>query len=107
MGIMRRGQGPAGPVYLPLWEYLGGEVIEGTAVNVEATLPTNTTIFQINAEAGDIQYQINHVCPAAGAGFVPENGARIHGPLQNLRELHVNMAVGVTAHIQYFREYFK
>ena len=103
MGL--RGGGRPNPVFLPDWVYLGGEVIAGDGGSQAATLPAGTTIFEIDAEAGNIQYALNlGFAPAAASGFCPMNGARIQGPLVNLTRLAVNMAVGVTAHILYYRE---
>ena len=100
--------GRPNPVWLPHWEYLGGQVIAGDGGSQAATLPANTQIFEIDAEGGNIQYAINlGFAPPAASGFCPENAARIQGPLENLTALAVNMAVGVTAHILYYREYVR
>lgn len=102
---MGYGQGNPDFVYLPHWEYLGGQAIDGNAARQAATIPVGAQIFEIDAEAGAVYYQINNA--ACTAGFCPENGARIQGPLSNLNSLWVLMAVGVTAHIQYYREHVR
>ena len=96
-------QGAPNPVWLPHWEYLGGQNIAGDGTVQTATIPAGTQIFEIDAEDGEVFYTINGPS-VADIGYVPLNGARIVGPLVNLNALFVNCAAGVTAHIMYFRE---
>ena len=104
---MSYGQGNPDFVYLPHWRYLGGETITGNAASQAATLPVGTQIFEIDAEGGDVQYDMNAVAANPGPGFVPENGARIQGPLANLASLNVYAAVGVIIHILYYAEHVR
>ena len=95
------GGGRPSAVFLPAWVYLGGEAIVGNAGNQPATIPAGATIAEIDAQGGDVYYALNG---GAMSGFVPENGGRILGPLQNLNSIVFNFAVGGTAYIMYFRE---
>ena len=49
---MGYGQGNPDFVYLPHWEYLGGQAIDGNAARQQATIPAGAQIFEIDAEAG-------------------------------------------------------
>ncbi|GAG30732.1 unnamed protein product, partial [marine sediment metagenome] len=73
------------------WLFIDGEELAMTGVGLVANLPTaqglHGLIIEIDAVGGDLRYQINGAALATSHGFVPENGARIIGPLQNWESL--------------------
>ena len=92
---------------LPPWEYLGGESLTMDGTPQALTIPSETSIFVINAETAAIYYAING--PLAGLnspGFCPLDQGRIEGPLSNLASCTVfGTAAGVgVAHVSYYRE---
>ena len=92
-------------VLLPYWEVLGvGESIIPNGSTVNATIPDGTEIVQIAAEGGIGYYQFGGIASALSAGFVPDNGRVIEGPLHNLTALAVFALAGVTLHILYYRQ---
>ena len=90
------------------WLFLNGEEKTMDETNHYANLPTSPglhgLIVEIDAVGGDLRYQINGVATANSHGFVPENGARIIGPLQNWASLGLYGAAGVEACLTYYRE---
>ncbi len=96
------------PVILPDWEILGaGQSIVGTSASVAANVPENTEIVHIAAEGGVAYYQFGSgIASVLSAGFVPENGRVIEGPLRDLGRngMVVFAAAAVTLHIQYYRQ---
>lgn len=88
------------------WNFRGGEKIEMDGSNQNANLvpPLAGLIVEIDAINGLVNYQINGVATAASHGVVPENAARIIGPLQNWESLGLFGAAGTDAHLTYYRE---
>lgn len=106
MGGVFRGGRAHDPVYLPRLLYVGGETItiEGQSTG-DLTIPARANIVEIDAEGGEIYYQINGT-PASPAsyGYIPEDGARWIGPVQNLTGIGLYSTSGATAHVMYWRE---
>ena len=104
MALKRQGGGFA-PVYLPRWQYRGGQTILPAGASVAATVPSGAHIFEIRAEGGPAYYEINGASASANShGYVADGGGAVVGPLSNLNSLHVFAAVGDTVHIQYYEE---
>lgn len=93
---------------LPEWEVLGaGESIAGNGGSQAATVPPDATIVHMAAEGGVAYYQFGGgFASALSAGFIPQNGRVIEGTIRDLGAdgLVTFAAVGVTLHIQYYRE---
>lgn len=87
------------------WNFQGGDEITLAGANITAVLPGPLAglIVEIDAVGGDLRYEINGVATANSHGFVPENGARIIGPLQNWESLGVFGAAGAVACLSFFR----
>lgn len=99
---------PSSLVRLVPWNFVFGETLDMTAANVEATFPEvrnrHGLIIEIDAVGGDVRYAINGPAGANAHGFVPENGARIIGPLENWESLGLYGGATVDACLTYFRE---
>jgi len=96
------------PTRIVPWIFVMGEKLDMTGSNVEATFPSTRSrpglIIEIDAVGGDLRYCINGPAGANAHGFVPENGARIIGPLQNWESLGLYGTSGTDACLTYFRE---
>ena len=109
-GIIKYGQGPFDPAFLPRWEFMAGgaaALTTGNALTLEApTTDPPTNILQLGARGGDVTYNINGMAagPTSG-GFVPDDGREIIGPLHNFVLVTVYALAGVTVHYQWFREH--
>lgn len=92
---------------LPPWEYLGGESLTMDGAPQALTLPSETSIFVVNAETAAIYYAINGpLAGPASPGYCPTDQGRIEGPLSNLASCTVWGAAADTgvAHVSYYRE---
>ncbi len=93
---------------LPEWEVLGpGESIAGNGGSQPATVPPDATIVHMAAEDGPAYYQFGAgIASVFSAGYVPQDGRVIEGTIRDLgtNGLVTFAAVGVTLHIQYYRE---
>ena len=77
---------PSNLTKITYWEFLGGEELVMSEVALTpATLPVMRPgfILEISAVGGYLRYAINGTASAVSHGYVPENGARIIGPLSN------------------------
>lgn len=93
------------PVFLPYWEVLGpGESIVPNGATANATVPTSTEIVHIAVEGGAGYYQFGGIASALSSGYIPAASRVIEGPLRDLTALAVFGGVGVTFHIQYYRQ---
>ena len=97
---------PSNITQIVWWEFLDGEELTMTELPLEPNLPQLRPgmIVSIDAVGGNLRYAINGVASAAAHGFVPENGARIIGPLSNWASLSLYGTAGVLACIAYYRE---
>ena len=89
------------------WKFISGQKLDMEEANQYANLPASALaglIVEIDAVGGDIRYQINGVATANSHGFVPENGARIIGPLQNWATLGLFGVAAADACLTYYRE---
>ena len=96
-----------GRAQLPAWEYLGGETYTFAAdEGWSATMPDDTSIVEIRAEAGELYFEPNATHASALSPFyVPEDGAEILGPLATFDSLRLFTTTASTvAHLAYFRE---
>lgn len=94
-------------VYFPRWRYIQGETLMMDGTSQAATIPAGATIVEIRAETSDVYFRLNHsIANATSPGFVPQNGAEILGPLDNLSALTLwgAAANAAVAHIMYFQE---
>lgn len=90
-------------VQLPYWEYLWGNTYTNPD-NQAVPVPSEATIFEIDAEDDECFYNINQgFAGPLSPGYVSLNGERIVGPLANLNSLHVH-GTNAIVHIQFFRE---
>lgn len=87
------------------WNFMGGDEITLDGANIDAVFPGPLAgmIVEIDAVGGDLRYEINGTATANSHGFVPENGARIIGPLQNWVSLGIFGAAGAVACVTFFR----
>jgi len=93
------------PTYLPHWYYLGEERITCDGSSQALTIPNGAQVVEIDAEGGDLYFSLNgNPAQASSGGYVPEDSARIVGPLANLNTINVQGAGGTFAHVLYFRE---
>lgn len=99
---------PSSLARLVPWLFTFGETIAMTGINLEATFPDvvnrSGLVIEIDAVGGDLRYRINGPAGANAHGFVPQNGARIIGPLQNWESLGLFGAPGTDACLTYYRE---
>ena len=96
-----------GYMQLPSWYYLGGESITlDGASHYGATIPSEASIIEVRAEAGELYFALNVAGAAATSpGYIPEDQAEILGPLANLSALRLYSTTASTvAHLMYFRE---
>lgn len=99
---------PGNMVSLPRWEVLGsGESIAGNGGSQAAAVPPSAEIVHMAAEGGVAYYQFGDgIASALSSGFIPQNGRVVEGPLRDFGRNGMVMfaAVGVTLHIQYYRQ---
>ena len=104
---IRHERAVAEPVYLLWWHYIGGETItlDGATAQQVNTLPADANIVEIRARAGEVYFEINGVTASAlSGGYIPEDGAELIGPLDNLLSLWVfSGTAGAVAHLLYFK----
>jgi hypothetical protein len=89
------------------WEFLGGEALTMDGTPQALTIPSEASIFVIEAEGAEVYYGVNN--PIAGltsSGYVPNEQGRIEGPLSNLASctLWGTAAGAAVAHIRYYKE---
>ena len=91
---------------LPPWKFLSGDCIELDGINTAAaTIPTEASIVEIRAEAGEVYFNINGLASATTGGYIPEDQAEIIGPLANLNSLDFYSTTASTmVHLFYFVE---
>lgn len=90
-------------VQLPSWGFVSGTCISAPN-NQAVTVPSEATIFEIDAETAACYYAINNpICSTTSHGFVAQNTARTIGPLYNMSTLRVHAPGGVV-HITFFKE---
>lgn len=92
------------PVYLPLWEYLSQESVDGNDASQNLNIPASAQIVEIRAESGAVYFSINSFAQASSGGYIPQDGAEIIGPLTNLNSIGVWAATGTVVHVLYFKE---
>ena len=88
------------------WNFQGGDEItfpQDQAITAVLPGPLAGLVVEIDAVGGDLRYQINGVANANSHGFVPENGARIIGPLQNWESLSIYAVAAVVACLTFYR----
>lgn len=92
-------------VGLPRFQYISGEVKTPGGASATCTIPTGANFLWIDAEGGDIYYEINPAGDASAnsPGFVGEKFHMPEGPLSNLNSLKVFGAAGAIAHIRYYK----
>ena len=95
------------PTALPAWHYIGGGTftLDGTN-DQQLNIPADATIVELRARGGEVYFEINGVQATAGSpGYIPEDGAEIIGPLDNLGALWIFSATAATVcHYMWFRE---
>lgn len=90
---------------LPRWEYLGGFSNAPGGVSTELVVPPNATVVEMRPEAEDCYFSLNEGPATANSpGYIVAGGGEIIGPLSNLNQLFVLLAVGGTLHVMFFRE---
>jgi len=92
---------------LPQWHYVGGGTftLDGTN-DQELNIPADATIVELRARAGEVYFSINGVsCAVTDPGYIPEDGAEIIGPLDNLGSLWIfSETADTVCHYMWFRE---
>jgi len=92
---------------LPQWHYIGGGTFTLDGANdQELNIPADATIVELRARAGEVYFSVNGVnCSAGAPGYIPEDGAEIVGPLDNLDRLWIFSATADTVcHYMWFQE---
>ena len=104
MPIKRQGGGFA-PVYVPRWQYRGGQTILPAGSSVQADVPTGVTIFRIAVDGGEGYFEINGASASANShGFIADQTSLTIGPISNLNRLDVFAAQGDTITLLYFEQ---
>lgn len=94
-------------VKLPDWHYLeGGAVTLDGASPIHIVVPAGATIFELDANGGEVYYEINGItADALSPGYIADGSGRTWGPLDNLVDLWVFSATADTkCHYQFARE---
>jgi len=92
---------------LPNWHYIGGDTFTLDGTNAQQlNLPADATIVELRARSGEVYFEVNGVGASAGSpGYIPQDGAEIIGPLDNLGALWIFSATAsAVCHYMFFRE---
>ncbi len=101
---------PSNLTKITYWEFIDGEALTMTGnALAPAILPVMRPgfILEISAVGGFLRYAINGIATLNSHGYVPENGARIIGPLSNWTGISLIGVQGTVACLTLYRDNVK
>lgn len=86
-------------------DFLGQAVSVPAGASTAITVPTGATSAILTAEGGKGYFAINNTAASANSGgFLAENLNNVVPGIRNWSTLHVFAAVGVTIHVNFYKE---